>query len=139
MTRRHKALRRKTPLVTVAFVALLLGGCVAGQRLAIEPIPLDNRSLVIWGLHAEDVGDRVVVYGLLSRKGVLFAPRQGHLHIEAQVACSSRLVWSDARWPGLPKRKRGPASFSARLPIEEANAIERITVSYRSRSHEVDS
>lgn len=126
-------------LVTVCTTAITLSGCALGQKLAIEPIPIASDRLQIWTATASDLGDRVLVYGLLRGRGARFAPAYGHLHVEARLTDSSSPVWSDARWSrvGGPKGRRGRHSgrFSATLPIADASRIEQITVAYVARPH----
>lgn len=121
--------------LVLGFAVGALSSCGLGRPLALQPIAAPHERVKIWAAHASDLGGDVLVYGLVRRRNLLFAPSGGHLHIEAWLANAPSPVWVDTRWIGLSSRGRQSGRFSATLPIADPAQLERIVITYRAKPH----
>lgn len=116
-------------------MAIALGGCAMGEPLTIPLSAPPTRQLSVWAAHVSDLGDEVLVYGLVRRPPLRSGPLWGHLHVEARFVDQRPPVWVDTRWSTIAPRGARSGRFSARLPIADAASIAAVSVAYSPESH----
>lgn len=116
-------------------MAITLGGCAMGEPLAVPLSTPPAKQLSVWSAYTSDLGDAVLVFGLVRRPPLRTGPLWGHLHVEARFIDQRPPVWVDTRWSTIPPRGSRSGRFSARLPIADAASIASISVAYSPVTH----
>lgn len=114
----------------VSLSVLSLQGCASGERLTLPIYRSSERDLKVWTVEARDVGEEILVSGIVTSSSMVKGPVAGHLHVIAGFVDGRPVQLVESRWGSMTSGLSRMAGFHASLPIADSSSIAFIAVKY---------